>query len=574
MNNYRNYLKTLLGVKFCGSTCGSPTAMTRLFECGLVVWSDWTVEDVFDDDEYKGLLEGATRAFGGTVATFVHYNPVEKWHVVAVFQSDVVVVTKKARLSFHGQRMTVNDKELTLSPDSPTLFRVCTWIARTVFDIQDKSPFPLLEKRSVAALLPKYVDDSVGYEMDTTMVEALQQMDMIITSTAHHSKEFDCTEATIVEILNCFGVIYVGSVNEVMSDAETYSIHYALKLGRLEGYTHLWWIEDSTLLEDDQFNLVYRFSIDNKPYYIKRKLKRFPNNLCRFKDQVTGRTSCALEWDFGRSEVGFLAFNEWVESFLPRKARAMPYMRREIVDRYAFVKPLAFKDMVRPFLVNGVEGTLPTMYNTDLPSRLFYSPDLFVEKSKIPEGLHPTTVHFQVDIKPWIETCDMQLFVQVDGDTKHAYRVLHHKDGVFLPEPGQLKAFVDSDDPNSLGQDALQMVVLKRTLAPCGAITMEFILTTYQKSFRIYVDNQMCDYNVRYTIFPYRPEMSPQVFGGKDLLVFTKKLTYVQKKHGYPSLDDALPKALQLIEKEGPQRIPLLFAFSNVEDNTYKMEMI
>jgi hypothetical protein len=181
-------------------------------------------------------------------------------------------------------------------------------------------------------------------------------------------------------------------------------------------------------------------------------------------------------------------------------------------------------------------------------------------------------VHFQVDIKPWIDTCDLQLFVQVEGDLKHAYRVLHHKDGVFLPEPGQLKAFVDSDDPNLLGKDALQMVVLKRMLAPCGAITMEFILTTYQKPFRVYVDNQLCDYTLRYTIFHYCPEMEPQVFPEKELLVFTKKLKYVQQKY-WSTNEDAFSKTFQEIEKEGKVRIPLLFASVN-DQGTYTMQTI
>ena len=552
--DYRTYLQSLLSQK---SDNASKTAMAKVFGCGLVTISTLT------DAEYTEILKNAFREIGGTVATYVEYVE-NTWHAVAVVDS----CQKKARLSFNGQRMTANNKELTLTSDASILFRVSSWITRSVFGLKDKNPFPLLHCQFAFQNHPR----SLCYDHESTMAQALDQMDLIITDTANHSREFDSTEATIVDILHCFGVIYVGSVNEVKSEAEMWSLNRAIIHSHLEGYTHLWWIEDSTLFEDDQYNLVIRFSRGDKPYYIKRKMEL--SGVSRFQDKVTGRKSCALEWELGENQVGFHRMNAWVETFLPRKSRAMPYMRHEIVHRYGFVKPSAFDHLIRPFLVKGVEGTLPTLYNSDLPPRLFYSPDLFVEKSKIPSDLCPSTVHFQIDVKPWIETCDLQMYVQVEGDAKHAYRVLHHKEGVFLPEPGQLKAFVESDDPDTLGEDALQMVVLKRTLAPCGAITIEFILTTHLKPFRIYVDNQLCDYKLRYTIFPYCPSIAPQVFLAKELLVFTKKLTHVQQKEGYPSLDAALPKTLQLIEKEGPQRIPLLFAFSNSDKNTYSMEMI
>jgi hypothetical protein len=542
--------------------------MTRLLACGMVVVDE---KDTQNEKDVSIMLETAAERFGGTVATWVHHDVRrQKWHAMAVYlDATNTLVVKKCPLSFSGQKVSCRDKELVVPRDGAILFRVTSWITRTVFDIQHKNPFPRVPSRAckIMGLC------AVGTDDDWTLQDTWQQMDMYITNMAIYSSDFDYSSASIVDILHAFGLIYVGSVNEVTSESESWGLHRAIVAGRIEGYSHLWWLEDSTLFEDDHFNVVFRFSMGPKPYYIKRKLSLTADK-CRFVDKVTGSKSCAMAWDPYGSVTGILAFHQWLASFLPSGARVLPYMRHEIVARYGVVTSKLCEHVVRPFFINGVPVPVSDLpCNSDVAPRLFYSPDLFVERRKIPTGFEPSTVHFEIHVKPWLETADLQLFLRIEGEDKHAYRVLCHKEHETMPEPGQLKAFVQSKETDVLGKDAIQLVVLKRTLAPCGAIVMEFIVTTYWKPFRIYVDNQMCDYVLRCTLFPYSATKRPTIFPPVEILVFTKKLKYVQEKYSFDSMDMALPKTLQLIDKEGRCIIPLFFAKTpSDQENAYRFQ--
>lgn len=568
--DYRTYLKTLLGIKHGSCT---PTAMTRLLACGMIFVTN---DQVVDKSIYAQTLEKATHTFGGTVATWIHHDLThQKWHAMAVYLDVDQVVIKKCPLSWTLSGVSCRGKELVVPKGGATLFRVSSWITRTVFDIQDKNPFPLVHPRACEIMgLCAVLHLRTHEENEWTMQDTWQQMDMYITNMAIYTRDFDYTSATIVDILHAFGLVYVGSVNEVTSESEAWGLHRAIVIGRIEGYSHLWWIEDSTLFEDDQFNVVFRFAMGQKPYYIKRKLC-LTRDKCRFQDKVTGSTSCAMTWDPRESVTGILAFHRWLASFLPSGARVLPYMRHEIVARYGVVTSKRFEHVVRPFFVNGVAATASNLelpHNSDIAPRLFYSPDLFIERRKIPKGFEPSTVHFDIHVKPWIETSNLQLYLRIEGDDKHAYRVLCHKENETLPEPGQLKAFVQSKQTDVLGKDAVQIVVLKRTLAPCGTIVMEFTVTTYWKPFRIYVDNQMCDYVLRCTLFPYSAKDPPTIFPPVEILVFTKKIQYVQDTYGL-NMDMALKKTLQLIDKEGRRIIPLFFAKTYLDQpNTYRFQ--
>ena len=206
VDKYRAYLADLLA---CVPTHGGPTAMTRLLAGGLVSTT------LCDDDTLRSLLQAATTEFGATVATLVWYCiSTRNWHVMAFYEEEGRVVTRSALLCLSYNTMTSNKAELHLKPDSPLLFRVTTWIARQVFDLQNAQAFPLLHHAS---------HDHLNFRTGTTAFldtiapspfEILQVYDAYIHGVAIHTREFDHMEASIVDILHAFGALYVGSVQE------------------------------------------------------------------------------------------------------------------------------------------------------------------------------------------------------------------------------------------------------------------------------------------------------------------------------------------------------------------------
>lgn len=561
-DRYREYLPSVLSIK---TPKQAPGALAKLFAAKLL-----NVGPEPSHEEYVRILKAAWEEFGGTVGTFLQYHEnARQWQAVAVHRKNgACVVVETAPASITTQTLVVHGKELALTDGMPTLFRVSTWLARTVFGMQDGNPFPLLHKLAHEQL--DYLRGTAAcYDTSYDTGHLVRALDMYVRSVAFFSDQLDYEEATIVDILHCFGCIYIGSLNEITSEEEGVHLRTSLALARVHGgYTHYWWIEDFTLFKEDEFTLAIRYTIENKPFYMKRRLVLDADG-SRFKDMETGSLSNAMSWET-RIEAGASAFNKWVESFLPRCAKAMPYMRYEIVHRYHVLRPRRFLFMVRPYLVKGHPGFLPPMHNSHLAARLFYSPDLFVECRKIPEGAEPTTVMAQVQVRPWIEDAEFQLFLRIQGEDRHVFRVLFHKNGELLPEVNQLRVFVQSKNPERMEKDVIQVIVLKRSVAPCGTILVEFVITTYCRPFRVYVDNTACDYTFRLTSFKYSASHEPVVFPPIYVPVFTNKVHYVAKKFDLP-MDKAIPKAAQMITREKRAMIPLVFAEALAE-NTYAFD--
>jgi hypothetical protein len=114
----------------------------------------------------------------------------------------------------------------------------------------------------------------------------------------------------------------------------------------------------------------------------------------------------------------------------------------------------------------------------------------------------------------------MRMFLRMNDNKKDAFRVLFTKDGKIFPELDQVRVFVESVNEKTLGKDAIQLVVLRRHLSPCGLTVVEFLVTSHWKSFRLYTDSKACDYDVRMTLFEYKTDR-PRVFDTLDIPVYT-----------------------------------------------------
>ena len=487
---YREYLVELLS----NVTHGGSTSMAKLFSSGLVTTKEC------DDDTMLSILRTARQEFGANVGTLVRYCiPDKTWQVMAFAEEDGQVIRRFAPLHLSRSTISTINAELHLRPDAPLQFQVTTWIARKVFKMKSAKAFPILDHDSISP------------------TEILQLHDMCIHDVATDTLQFDHMEGSIVDILHTFGAIYLGSIQESTSHEETVSIQKALQAVKHHGVTRLWWIEDFTLFEENCYKLVLRFNMAGKPYYLKRKLM-LNKNRERLVDIDTKRTSNSMNWDYG--ECGILGFNVWVESFLGIPgAKALPYLRSEILEQH----PVGQKYVcTRPFLVNGKVADIPVLQQ--VAPRLMYSPDLFVERSKIPPGSNPSTIHFRISIKPMasidMDGMDIRLFLRIGDDKKNAYRILFTKEGNIFPEEDQVRVFIESLNQHSLGEDAIQLVVLRRHLVPCGMAVVEFLLTTHWKPFRLYTDNKSCNYNVQMTLFEYTTDR-PRIFDPLDIPVYT-----------------------------------------------------
>ena len=550
---YRAYLGDLLTTKFVDH---GPTAMSRLLASGLVM-----VDHRLGEDERCRILTAAEDEMGATAATFVHVCVTTRaWHAVALYKDqDKKVVQKQAPLYFRENKLLCKDKELVLAP-GPLPFRVCAWIARTVFGLHDKNAFPLLHGITHESLCFR-PSTSACYESAITPVQMLRTMDLYVHDVAKYTRDFDPMEASIVDILHFFGVVYVGSVNEATSSAERKYIQHALTEGKEEGLTHLWWIEDRTLYGENRYNLVIRYTLAGKPYYMKRPLL-LSKNRETLRDVVTQTQSNAMNFDYG--ECGIVQFTEWVQTFLGLPAaKAWPYMRHEIMDRY---KGLVCMPMVRPCLTNGKVSDVLHPSSSELAPRLLYSPDLFVEPRKIPKDTNPSTVHFRIVVKPCtsldMDEMDLRMFLRVGDDAKNAYRVLFTKDRQIFPEEDQLRVFVQSENEDSLGKDAIQLVVLRRRLSPCGAVVVEFVFTSYWKPFRLYVDSKTCDYEAQFTLSDYLGQT--RVFPMIALPVFTRQVHFLQTMHHAMSANEAAESIVR--QDKIKALVPLLYVETSPQE--------
>lgn len=58
---------------------------------------------------------------------------------------------------------------------------------------------------------------------------------LYIRSVALLTDQIDYEEATIIDILHCFGVIYIGSINEASSEEEGVHLRTTLALAKIYG---------------------------------------------------------------------------------------------------------------------------------------------------------------------------------------------------------------------------------------------------------------------------------------------------------------------------------------------------
>jgi len=562
-DQYRDFIRQLTA---CKTPNEAPTALTKALSCHVVFAGTAPTHE-----QYHKMLVHAENEFGKGVVGVHIVRAGKSWQAVAIYRKGgtlLVVETKPVRFIFDKILAGLQDLETGNPGTMSLLFRVTAWLARTVFLVTNAKPFPLLHKLSIDQLgLPP---SKACFETPYAMPQLLRTLDAYVTSVALASTQIDADEASVVDVAHCFGLVYVGSLNEVTSDDEGVHLRATLSLAAIqEGYSHLWWIEDHTLYHEHQYNLVVRFNVGDDPVYMKRRIQVVDGGL-RFQDLETSRTSSVLSWQDGDDEAGLWAMNRWVESMLPPTAKAMPYMRYEIIHRYHVMRPRRFLFMTRPYLVNGRPGLLPDTYNASLPPRLFYSPDLFVEPEKIPPGLRPTTVLGEVHVRPWIlspET-DLQLFLRFDDYKDHAYRILFTKDGELLPELNRVRIYVESQNAQILGRDAIQLVVLRRSVGPGGCIVVEFVVTSYCRPFSLCTDSMLCDFTVKLTTFPYDARDGPVVFPGVNLLLWSNRVSMVAEKHNL-SLDKAWDKTLRIVRRESRCIVPLIWARPYGDNNLY-----
>lgn len=552
---YREHIRKLTA---CKTPKQTPTALARVLSSHIAF-----VGPVPTHEQYFHVLRQAEKEFGGGGVVGVHIVRGDgSWLATAAYRKNgtlLVVETKPVRFSLENVVAGFEVYDAGTREPTPLLFRITAWLARSVFRVTDAKPFPILHKLSIDQL--NLHPSSTFLETPYKLPEFLRTMDMYATSVALASSQIDADETNIVDVLHCLGLIYVGALNEVTSDDEGMHLRATLSLAKIqEGCNHLWWIEDCTVYEDDHYNLVVRFHVDDQPAYMKRRVT-VADHGTRLQDLETSRLSGKVSWNEGDDEAGVWAINAWVESLLPRPGKAMPYMRHEIIKRYHVLRPSRFLFLVRPYLVNGVPGLLPAMHNSSLPPRLSYSPDLFVEPHKIPPKLKPTTVLGEIHIMPWIlaKETNVQLFLQVDGEEEHVFRILFTKDGKILPETNQLRFFVQSKNKTQMESDAIQLVLLRRTVGPAGCLLVEFVFTSYCRPFILCTDSMTCDFTARFTTFQYDAKDEPVVFPPIHLMLWSNRVDMVSKKYNLAP-PKSYEKALQTIRRQRRCVVPLIFA--------------
>lgn len=554
-DEYREYLRRMMA---CTVHQKGTTALGKVLSSKLAFAGPGPT-----DEDYEKVLTAAGSEFGGGLVVGLHFAYLcGSWQAVAVYKNkEGLLVVERRPARFTYARVVVGMQTLDVGKDEaqPLLFRLTAWLARSVFTVHDAKPFPVLHQLAVNALhLP---ETKACLNTRYGMAELLTTMDVSVTSVALQTTQLDAEDASAVDVLHCFGLVYVGSLNEATSDEEGVHLRATMALAKIqEGADHIWWVEDYTVFETDHFNLVFRFNIEDRPMYMKRRMVVCGGGK-RFKDLQTDSLSGFLRWEPEEPEAGIVAFDAWVRSLLPSGSKTIPYMRHEIIKRYDVLLPKRFLFMVRPFLVKGLPGFVPSYSTCDLPARLYYSPDLFVEREKIPQGCKPTTVLAEIMVKPcMMASCaDVQLFLRVDGEADNVYRILFRKDGEVMPEASQVRIFVQSQDRDSFGEDTLQLVVLRRDIGPGGSMLVEFILTSYCRPFTLCTDSMLADFSIKWTTFVHDANVEPVVFPRMDLCLWSNFCNTVAEKHRL-SPSKAAEVALKRVTQKTRCMVPLVFA--------------
>ncbi len=563
--DYRALLAHLMSPPLLTATAPvGENALSKLVQCGLLCTEDLATSVI------QSGLDTATHRYGNaTVLCYVQYTSTQ-YEAVAAYLDDSKLVVENRPIQLVDIALRSGPHDLQLFLDSAALFRVPTWIARTVFGLKNHRPCPFLSQVACVAnrLAPPLLQD-VWYK-PLTLTNVVRQLELVVGDTATHCEGIDASEANVMDVLHCFGVVYIGSVNEVTSQSEIGYLGTALTAVGTGGFRSLWWLEDFTLFKQDMYTLVFRFQHTHKgPYYQRRQLQR--KNKTQLVDLQTNDVSPPVVFHQGTGEFHFQAFNKWISSLLGQ--RCYPYMRHEIVEPFLkrLVVPDTFTSAMRPYLKNGAVTNFPPEHMTKLPPRLFYSWDVFLKPTRFPPDANPCTVHFVVEIKSWEDDPEFRLLLRIDGDQDHVYRLFFRQDGESFPEPDQLKAHVESEHESLFGPDGINVVILRRAWEPYGTTVVEVVLTTYYKPFKLYVDSRVCDLTFRATVLDYRADSVPRVLPTMAIPVFTQRVLCVQRKQNVP-----YPKAIQrTLDKIKCQRqrelIPIVLATTTpgLDSQTY-----
>lgn len=557
--DYRHLLAKLTSLQG-DNTCGD--ALSKLIKCGLLCTEEFSAAVIG-----ASLEKACAKYSGAMVLCYVQYTS-NQYEAVAAYKDGSKLVMESRPIQVIGTLLRDGKHELQLFYGSATLFRVPTWIARTVFSLKDHLPYPFL---SHAACLQHGLGAGALDDMcytPLTLTNIVRQLELVVGATARLCQGIDSSEASVIDVLHCFGVVYVGSLNEAKSKSEISHLSKALEEVTKAGFKSMWWIEDFTLFKPNMYTLVFRFNHPKKgPYYQRRQLLQ--KTKTQLIDLQTSNVSPPLIFHEGSGKFHFQEFNVWISSILG--VRSFPYMRNEIVDRFTegLVRPEAFQWVMRPYLKNGVKCHLPVIRNSELPPRLFYSWDLFLEPSRFPPGTNPSTVHFVIEIKSWVDDPDFRLLLRIDGDEDYVYRLFFREDGESFPEGDQLKVHVECSDPSMFLKDAINVVILRRSFEPYGTTVVEFTLTTFYKPFKLYVDSRVCDLALRAMVFNYLPESVPKVLQTVMIPVFTHRVQLIQDKQGVPYAK-AVQRTLDKIQCQRQRELIPIFLGKSVENKSYE----
>lgn len=534
-------------------------------------------DDAFERLAAAGLLHGdvpeavvaasldhAYPAFGGKVACFLVLTDKGRCEAVAAYRGDAWGITvKREPVVVEGGTIIPagpgsRKKPLRLlGGGASALFQVPCWIARELMGMQGEAFYPLV---APADACPPIQGWDAGPWDSLRVIEAavLRRRERAV----HEGKAAGTGRG--VDALHELGAMYVGSIDDGQPE-ETAALLKGLRIS--EG--PVWWVEDYTIFEPGHHTLVIRWMAGKEVRYMTRRLEARGSRLV---DLETGMASPALvlldEDDPSPSPPNVLrTFSHWVDGLLgssgtpPAPAKAsLPYLRGEVLAFYG-LSPNHIP--TRPCMVQGKPMLPLAQTGTGLPPRLLYSPDLFLNRSRVPEGMHPSTVLVEVTATALGGAMDpaLELGLNLDSRPDRGYRLYFSKNGEVLPEVDELKIFTETPMAGKLVEGSLSLCVLRRRPADAqdpSYVTIEFALTGYGEDFTLYCTSRLCDVSLRIMQFEYLADVVPRMHEGLAVPLFSKAVEGTVERLGVP-LVKAVGLARGKLEGKGG-RVPVLWA--------------
>jgi hypothetical protein len=90
-------------------------------------------------------------------------------------------------------------------------------------------------------------------------------------------------------------------------------------------------------------------------------------------------------------------------------------------------------------------------------------------------------------------------------------------------------------------------------------MVLEFVLTTYWRPFKVYVNSRLYDLTVRAMVFQYNHTMAPMVYDAMHIPIFSTAVDFLEKKQKV-TRDKAIQRAVAKIQYERRKTIPILLA--------------